>query len=160
MSSPTRMPRLTSSLAARASSTFGRMPIASTTKSAGMVRPSASTTASARSVPSDFLGLAVGEEGNAAGIEIAMQQHAGRDIELPLHQRRHQMHQRDRHAAPLQSPRRFEPEKSAADHHRAPSRCAARDHRLDIGDIAEGTHIGQAEAGNRRRQGFRAGRQQ
>ena len=78
MSSPTRMPRLTSSPAARARSIFGRMPIASTTRSAGISRPSASTTPSARSVAEDFLGLAVGEKRDAARVEVAAQQFAGR----------------------------------------------------------------------------------
>ena len=48
-----------------------------------------------------------------------LQQLAGRGVELPLHQRRHQVDDRDRHAAPLQAPGRFEPEQAAADHDRA-----------------------------------------
>ena len=70
------------------------------------------------------------------------------------------MHERDRHAAPLQSPRRFEAEQAAADDHRAPVALCGADHRLDIGDVAEGAHIGQSEAGNRRRQRLRPGGQQ
>ena len=106
-----------------ARSMFGRMPTAITTRSAGISRPSASTTPSARSVAEDFLGLAVGEERDAALVEIAAQQLAGGGVELALHQRRHQVHDRDRHAAPLQALGRFEPQQPAADHHRA--RCAS-----------------------------------
>ena len=72
----------------------------------------------------DFLGLAVGEERDAARVEVAAQQFAGGGVELAFHQGRHQMDDRDRHAAPLQSPGRLQPEQPAADHHRA-AVCAA-----------------------------------
>ncbi len=89
-----------------------------------------------------------------------MQQRSGGGIELTLHQRRHQMHERDRHAAPLQSPRRFEAKEAAADDHRAPRSFCGADHRLDIGDVAEGADVGQPKAGDRRRHRLRPGSQQ
>ena len=122
-----------------------------------MKRPSASCTPSARSVPVIFLGLAVGEEGDAAPVEIALQQLAGGRVELALHQRGHQMDDRDRHAALLQAPGRFEAQQPAADHDRALVGTCRCQHLVDIGDIAEGADAGQAEAGDRRRQGPRAG---
>ncbi len=67
----------------------------------------------------DFLGLAVREEGDAAPVQVALQHLAGRRIELAFHQGGHQVHQRHRHAALLQSPGRFQPQQAAADHHRA-----------------------------------------
>ena len=75
--------------------------------------------------------------------------------ELPLHQHRHQMHKRDRHAALLQSPRRFEPEQAATDHHCPAMISRGLDHCLDIGDIAEGAHIGKVKARNWGRQRHR-----
>ncbi len=108
----------------------------------------------------DFLGLAVGKKGDAARIEIALQQLARRCIELALHQARHQMHDRDRHAPALQPPGRFEAEEAAADHDGAPLGRGRVDHRLDIGYVAEGAHPGQAQPRNRRRQGLGAGGEQ
>ncbi len=105
----------------------------------------------------DFLGLAVGEEGDAAPVEVALQELAGRRIELALHQRRHQMHERDRHAALLQAPGRFEAEQPAADHHGALMGARGCQHLVDIGDVAEGADAGQAKTRNWRRQRARAG---
>ena len=105
----------------------------------------------------DFLGLAVGEEGDAAPVEIALQQLAGRGVELALHQGRHQMHQRHRHAALLQAPGRFQAQQTAADHHGALVGLGRRQHLVDIGDVAEGAGAGQAQAGNGRRQRLRSG---
>lgn len=102
----------------------------------------------------DFLGLAVGEKGDAARLEIALQHFARDRVELAFHQRRHQMHDRDRHAAPLQSPGGFQPEQAAADHHRAPTAYAGSEHRLSIGDVAERMDAGQVKPGDRRRQRF------
>ena len=109
---------------ARARSILGRMPIASTTRSAGNLAAVGEQYRLGPLGAEDLLGLAVGEEGDAARVEVAPQQFAGGGVELALHQRRHQMHDRDRHAAALQSPRRFEAEQPAADHHRAPARRA------------------------------------
>ena len=108
----------------------------------------------------DLFGLAVGEEGDAAPVEIALQELSGGGVELALHQRRHQMHQRDRHAALLEAPGGFEPEQAAADHHGAFAGARGREHLVDIGDVAEGADARQAEARDRRRQRPRAGRDQ
>ena len=51
-------------------------------------------------VADNFFGLAIDEECDAAGIEIAAQQFAGGGVELALHEGRHQMDHRDRHPAP------------------------------------------------------------
>src|ERR1051325_4552096 len=103
MSSVTTIPRLTSSSAARAKSILGRMPIARTTRSAGINRASASCTPSTRSRPPtlpplrthQLLGLAIGEKGDAAPVEVALQHLAGGGVKLTFHQGGHQMHQRD-----------------------------------------------------------------
>jgi hypothetical protein len=105
----------------------------------------------------DLLGLAVGEEGDAALVEVALQQHAGMGVELALHQRRHQMHQGDAHAAALQAPGGLEAEQPAADDHRPLVVARRLQHQLDIVDVPERAGAGQAEAGDRRRQRLGAG---
>jgi hypothetical protein len=91
----------------------------------------------------NLLGLALREESDAALVEIALQQLAGGRIELTLHECRHQVHDRDRHAAPLQPPGRFEAEQSAADDHGTPWGRRGDDHLLDVGDVAEGADAGK-----------------
>ena len=105
----------------------------------------------------DFLGLPVCEERDAALVEVALQELSGGRVELALHQRRHQMDERDRHAALLEAPCRFEAEQAAADHDSALMRARGRQHLVDIGEVAEGADARQAKTGNRRRHGTRAG---
>lgn len=70
------------------------------------------------------------------------------------------MNERDRHAAPLEAPRRFEAEQSAADHDGAALGLRRFDHGLDVGNVSKGAHIGQAEADNRRHHRLRTGGEQ
>jgi len=100
--------------------------------------------------------LAIGKEGDATRIEVARQQFASGGVELALHQGGHQMHNRHRHATPLQPPGRFEAEQPAANYDRAPIPARRRDHGIDIGDIAERADAGESEAGDRGRQRFRS----
>ena len=104
----------------------------------------------------NFLGLAVGEEGDAAAVEIALQQLARRRIELALHQRRHQVHERNRHALLLEPPGGFQPQQPAADHDRALVDACGFQHLAYVGDVAKRADAGQAEARNWRRQRPRA----
>ena len=83
-----------------------------------------------------------------------MQQPAGGFIQLAFHQRGHQMHDRDRHAAPLQAPGGFQPQQAAADDHGALIGSGSIDHRVHIADIAEGADTGQVEAGDGRDDGL------
>ena len=108
----------------------------------------------------DLLGLALGEEGNAATIEITLQQLAGGGIELAFHQGRHQVHQRHRHAALAQTPCSLQPQQPATDDHRMPVRARSGQHLVDVGNIAERTHAGQLQPRNARRQWLGAGRDQ
>ena len=70
------------------------------------------------------------------------------------------MHDRDRHAAPLQPPGRFEAEQTAADDDGPPVPLGSRDHRIDIGDVTKGVDAGQAQPGDRRGQRLRPGAEQ
>ena len=81
------------------SAAFGRMPAAMTTSVAGMIVPSASSTASTLPLAEDRLGVGLGDDLDAARLDRALQQIAGSRIELALHQRRHQMQHGDVHAA-------------------------------------------------------------
>ena len=105
----------------------------------------------------NLLGLAVGEEGDAARIEVPAQKLAGRRVKLAIHQGRHQMDQRDRHAAALQPPGGFQAEQPAADHHGAALPGRGLDHGLHILNAAEGADPGKIESGDRRGDRFRAG---
>ena len=134
------MPRLTSSPAACARSMLGRMPIAITTRSAGSVAAVGELHALDAVGAEDLLGLAVGEERDAAPVEIALQQLPGGRVELALHQRRHQMHDARptcRAACRPQAasrPSRPPPITTA----RLLLRRGAPSIVLDIGDVAEG----------------------
>src|SRR5581483_10343545 len=104
----------------------------------------------------DLFGLGVGVNGNAAAFELAAQQRGSGDIKLALHQRRHQMNDRNREAAALEAPRRLKAEQAAADDDRAAARCRGADHGLDVGNIAKCPDIRQSETRDRWRQRFRS----
>ena len=58
------------------------------------------------------------------------------------------MNDRHGHAAPLQSPSRFQTEQTASDDHRPFVRPRGGDHCLNIGDVAERADARQLETGN------------
>ena len=76
-------------------------------------------------------------EFQAARFERRAQQTARSRIELPLHQRVHQMHDRDIHAAPQEAIRGLEAQQAAADDHGLLVFRGGVDHAVDIGNVAE-----------------------
>ena len=107
-----------------------------------------------------LLGLAVGEERDAAIVEVALQQLAGGDIQLAFHQRGHQVNHRHLHAAPLQPPGCFQSQQTAADDH-GPAMCGrCADHRFHVMDVAEGAHAWQVQPGDGRHDRLGAGGEQ
>ncbi len=62
---------------------------------------------------------------DAAPLQVGREEPAAHRIELPLHQCRHQMHDRDLHAPARQPVGRLQPEQPAADHH-GRAACALR----------------------------------
>ena len=132
MSSPTRMPRLTSRLGGARQIDIGPDADRQHDEIGGRISGHRrARTALGPLGAGDFLGLAVGEKGDAARSRSRCSNSAGGGIELALHQRRHQVHERNRHAAPLKAPGRFETEQTAADDDgalcfRAPPRSSPR----------------------------------
>ena len=102
-------------------------------------------------------GVGAGHHADAAGCQVGCQQLARERVELAVHQGGRQMHDGHVHAAAPQPMRRLQPEQAAADHHRT---AARRQHRVDVGNIAEGDHAGQVGTRYRRHERHRAGRQQ
>ena len=70
----------------------------------------------------DRLGLGLGEDLDAALLELSLQHVARGRIELALHQCRHQMQDGDVHVAGGEPGRGFEPEQAAADDDRLGAR--------------------------------------
>ena len=116
---------------------LGRMPTAMTTRSAGIVL------ATVEAQPRDTLGaqdglrLGAHAEFDAALFQRRLEQRAGRRVELPLHQRVEQVHDRHVHALQGQPVRGFEAQQSAADDHRATSVARRLEHALNIVQVAE-----------------------
>ena len=80
--------------------------------------PSANATPSTRSSPRIAVVLSAEQHADAQVFHLRLQVAAAVGIELPLHQRRHQVHDGDVAALHLQPARGFEPEQPAADDHR------------------------------------------
>ena len=137
---------------------LGRIPTAMTTSVHGITVPSASSTASTLRSPRIALGCGLGDDLDAASLDRALQEMAGSRIELPLHQRRHQMQHGDVHAALFEPGRSFEAEQSAADHHGLGARLRGKQHRLHVVEIAIGQDARKVVAGNRQNERRRAGR--
>ena len=94
-------------------------------------------------------------------LERAPQEIAARGVELPLHQRRQQMHDGHVHAALLEPVRGLEAEQPAADHDRASMLARGRgcDHSFDVRDVAIRDDAGQVLARQRQHDGGRARRE-
>ena len=111
------MPRLTSRPARRPSSTFGRMPAATTTRSASMRSPSANSTPSTLPLPTIAFVLRPSSTRTPSARSCCAAARR-RGVHLPLHQGVHQVHDRDVAALHLEAARRLEAEQPAADHGR------------------------------------------
>jgi len=94
------------------------------------------------------------------GFERLLQHPRCRPVELTLHQPRHQVHDRDFHAAQLETVGGFEPEQSAADDHRVRLRLRSRDHRFGIRDVPVSDDAGKIDARDRQDERVRSRRQQ
>ena len=94
-------------------------------------------------------GRAFAMDTDAARLKILLQQIARCGIKLPFHQMAHQVNDSHVHSARLEACRCFQPQKTAADHHRF---CAGIgrgvDHRLRIIHVAIGYNAGQILALN------------
>ena len=110
----------------------------------------------ARLAGDERFGLRFEAEREALRFERLLQHLRGRAVELALHQPRHEVHDRDVHAAQLEAVRRLEPEQPAADHDGVAMLARGRDHRFGVGDVAIGDHAGQVDAGNRQDERGRA----
>ena len=106
------------------------------------------------------LGLRADPELQAARLERLLQ-HPARDlVELALHQPRHEVNDRHRHAAQHQAVGGLEAEQAAADHDRVLVRLRRLDHRVGVGDVAVGDDAVEVLARQRRDERVRAGRDQ
>ncbi|MEY9514527.1 hypothetical protein ABIF16_005258 [Bradyrhizobium elkanii] len=97
----------------------------------------------------DRLGLRRHLEHHAALFQRLAQQAACHRIELTLHQRVEQMHDRDVHAALHQPVGGLEAQQAAADHHRVAIVGRGLDHAIDVIDVAEADHARQVLARQR-----------
>jgi hypothetical protein len=100
------------------------------------------------------------QDADAQILHLAEQVLAAVRIELPLHQRGHQVH--DGHVAPLhlQSPRGLEPEQAAADHDRLLALARALEQAARVVERAEDEHAVLVEPLDRRHEGAAAGGEQ
>ena len=153
------MPRLTVRPALRPRSTFGRMPAATTTRFAS--RPVAVGELDALDAPvaADRRRAPAEQHADAEPFIFAEVLTAVR-IELPLHQRRHQVHDGHLAALHLETARGLESEQAAADHDRfgvGPERA----HQLArVVERAEREHAVLVEPLDRRHPRRAAGREQ
>ncbi len=92
------------------------------------------------------LGVGLGDNLDAALLEIGAQHRPGGHIELSLHQRLHQMQHGHVHAVALQPIGGLEAEQTAADDDRFAAAGGRRLHRLDVGDVAEADDARQVAA--------------
>ena len=100
------------------SSTFGRIPAATTTRSASRIVAVLERHAFGVPVADDRGRRSAEQHANAEVLHLAGEVVAAVRIELPFHQRRHQVHDGDVAALDLQAARGLEAEQAAADHHR------------------------------------------
>ncbi len=108
-------------------------------------------------VAENGLGVGLGEDLDAAPLQLALQEISGGRVELAFHQRRHEMHDGDVHVPRPQASRRFEPQQPAADHDRLVPRPRREQHRRDVVEVAIGDYAGKIIAGHRDDERVRAG---
>ena len=100
-------------------------------------------------------GLLFHLEAQAAAFQGVLQEGAGRLIELALHRPFTDVHNRDVHAAQLQTVGGFQPKQSATDYHGVLVGLGSVHHRLRVSDVAITDHALQIIAGNWQDEGIR-----
>jgi len=90
-----------------------------------------------------------GDDAYAAPLEILLQEIAGGGVELAFHQGRHEMEDGDIHPVRLEPVRGFEAEKAAADDDGVAVPPRRFQHRVDVGDVAEGDDARELHARDR-----------
>src|SRR5689334_7232014 len=133
------MPRLTDSPASLPSAELGRIPTAMITRSAGRMVASASSTPLTRLSPRNALVF-------AAGLHRLREEVARSRIELPLHQRRHQVDDGYVHALLVEPCSGLESQQPAADHHGFAARLRREHHGMHVVEIAIGEDAGEVLA--------------
>jgi hypothetical protein len=108
----------------------------------------------------DFGGVGLRQDGLAAPLQLALEQPAGRLVQLALHQRGHQVDDSHLHAPQAQAMRGFEAEQAAADDHRRTTGVRRLQHPAHVIHVAEGDDAGQVLARNRDDEGIGPGGQQ
>ena len=103
-----------------------------------------------------FSGVGPGQDGLAACFQGGLEQPARRLVELPLHQRVHEVDNRDLHAAQGQAMRGFEAQQAAPDDHGVATGIGRREHGVDVLHVAEADDAGQILAGHRDDEGIGA----
>ena len=106
----------------------------------------------------ELLCVGLGDDLDAAILDGLLQQMTCGDIELALHERRHEMEHGHIHALLFEAGCSFEAEEPAADNHRATAGFCSEQHRVDIVEIAIGEDAGQIMSGHRKNKGNRARR--
>ena len=108
-------------------------------------------------IAEDRLGLSLGDDLDAALLELPLQHVAGRRVELALHQRRHQMQDGDVHVARVETGRGLEAEQAAADDDCLGARLGGDQHGVDVVEVAVGEDAGEVVARHRQDERHRAG---
>ena len=89
----------------------------------------------------DRLGVCLGDHRQPAAFQVALHHPCRHRIELPLHQRRHQMQHGGLHAVTQQAVGGLQPQQPAADDHGVGlSGARRRHHGFHVGDVAERDH--------------------
>ena len=122
--------------------------------------PSANSTASAAAAAADGLGAASEQHADAQGFHPRRQVAATRGIELTLHERVHQVHDRHVAALHLEAARRLETEQPAADHDGLGAGPGAAEQRARVVERAEREHAVLVEPFDGRHPGGAAGREE
>ena len=105
-------------------------------------------------------GVGLGDDMDAAALEVGAQHAAGGGVELALHERRHQVEHCDFHAGQSEAVGGFEAEQPAADHHGIPALLGGCQHLVDVRDVAEADDAREVAADERQDERVRPGGQQ
>ena len=161
IASSTMIPRSQTIPIVRASVVSGRMPIETTTRSASSSEPSVKRRPWARSGPMICWVLRSSSTSMLQARERGGEQRRGAGVELALHEPVEQVHDGDRAALRGDPARGLEAEQAAADHRRATGIAGERRaaDRVAVLGAAERVHAGQVDAGDRRHQRLRPGRE-
>ncbi len=97
-------------------------------------------------LPVYFGGIGAGQDRLPARLQRLLEQPAGGLVELPFHQRRHQVEHRHLHAAQREPMRRLKPEQAAADYHSIAALLSGAQHFADVIHVTERHHALQIMA--------------